>query len=187
MEGTNYQRIDRSISMLWANIISIALFFPIFLIPTILFVWIWDVNAITTAFDKFIEQPLVLLLGFLVLIILHELLHGLTWQWLGGVSRGKIEYGFKWKTLTPYAHLKVPIRINPYRWGAAMPGLIFGVLPVIVGLALGNGLIFISGLFMTAVAGGDMVILYLLRKDKNTVLVEDHPNNAGCYVLVNTN
>jgi hypothetical protein len=29
--------------------------------------------------------------------------------------------------------------------------------------------------------------LFLLRKDKNSVLVEDHPNRAGCYVLVETN
>jgi len=39
-------------------------------------------------------------------------------------------------------------------------------------------------MMMTAAAGGDMMILWLLRKDKSPVLVEDHPSEAGCYVLI---
>ena len=29
-----------------------------------------------------------------------------------------------------------------------------------------------------------MMILWLLRNDKHPALVEDHPSEAGCYILV---
>jgi hypothetical protein len=50
-------------------------------------------------------------------------------------------------------------------------------------LVLGNGNLFWFGLVHTAAAGGDWLILWLIRKLKAGRLVEDHPTNAGCYVL----
>lgn len=187
MENTKYTKVDRSISMVWANALSIVLFVPIFLIPSIVFVWIWGPEPLAKRLDIFWGSPLIFLLVFIVLVFLHELLHGLTWQWLSKTGRDQIEYGFKWKTLTPYAHLKTPIELQSYRWGTAMPGVVLGVLPAVLGMLLGDGAIFVIGLFMTASAGGDIIVLYLLRNERSPALVEDHPSNAGCYVLVEVN
>ena len=184
IESANYQTIDRSISLLWANLISIGLFVPIFLIPSMIFDWLWGSEPMVTAVEMLFGKPILLFFGFVAFIVLHEMIHGLTWQGLSGGNRGVVEYGVKWKVLTPYAHLKIPIGLNSYRWGTGMPGLLLGVLPVLIGLGLGDGIIFLIGLFMTASAGGDFTILYLLRNDRTPALVEDHPDNAGCYVLV---
>jgi hypothetical protein len=181
---TQYKKIDCSMSLTQANIISVLLFIPILLIPFVLYAWIWGPAAIGTSLDVFFGRPLWFLLGFLLLVVLHEGIHGLTWQVLSGASREAIEYGIKWKVLTPYAHLKEPIELQPYRWGTAMPGLVLGVLPALLGLIIGSELLFLIGLFMTAAASGDMIILYLLRNEKPPALVEDHPENAGCFVLV---
>jgi hypothetical protein len=170
--------------MFWANVISLGLFIPIIFIPSAFFIWIWDIELLINGFGIFVSRPLIFLAGFFGLIILHELIHGLTWQWISGINRDEIEYGFKWKILTPYAHVKIPIELQSYRWGAAMPGILLGLLPTILGLALGNGLIFLIGLIMTAAAGGDILILFLLRNDSSPAFVEDHTDNAGCYVLV---
>ncbi len=184
MELEGYTRVDRSISMVMANVLSIGLIIPIFGIPTALFLWIWGTGPIRAAFDAYFQWPAWIILGMLALIVLHELLHGLTWQRLSGVAREDVYYGFKWEALSPYAHLKVPIRMRPYRWGIAMPGLVLGVLPALAGLFSGSGLVFFVGLFMLIGASGDMIVLYLLRKDAPDSLVEDHPDRAGCYVLV---
>jgi hypothetical protein len=37
---------------------------------------------------------------------------------------------------------------------------------------------------MTYAASGDMMILFLIRDVKPPAQVEDHPTDAGCYVLV---
>ena len=115
-------------------------------------------------------------------VIVHELVHGLTWMAFGGKSFSTIKFGFQWKTMTPYAHLSEPIEVNAYRIGTMMPGIILGIFPYILSLKLGSGnLLWFSMIHLTA-AGGDWLILWLLRKVKRGTLVEDHPSQAGCYV-----
>jgi hypothetical protein len=87
------------------------------------------------------------------------------------------------QSLTPYAHLKEPIEVNAYRWGAFMPGLVLGLLPALVGILTGNGFLIAFGLLFVSAAGGDLLILWLIRKVPAGRMVEDHPTNAGCYVL----
>lgn len=184
MDTTQYTRIKRTLSMAQANIYAAVLMVPVFLLPSLLFAFIWGGGQLVSGAETLFEKPLLLILGFIFLIVLHELIHGLSWQWLSGSSSKDIQYGFQWKTLTPYAHLKKPIDILPYRWGAALPGILTGLLPIFIGLVIGSGAWLIVGLMMTAAAGGDMMILWLLRKDKHPALVEDHPSEAGCYILV---
>ena len=52
-----------------------------------------------------------------------------------------------------------------------------------MGIFTGNPFIFIFGLAFILAAGGDILILWLLRKVKAGSLVEDHPKRAGCYVI----
>jgi len=184
MELQGFSRVDRSISMVWANVLSIGLIIPIFGVPTALLVWIWGTDPIRHAFDLYFQRPVWIILGMVALIVLHELLHGLTWQVFSGVNRADVFYGFKWDALAPYAHLKVPIRMRPYRWGIAMPGLVLGALPTLAGLIFGSGLVFSAGIFMLMGASGDMLVLFLLRKEDPESMVEDHPDRAGGYVWV---
>ena len=122
--------------------------------------------------------------GFVILIIAHELIHGFTWQWTSDFRFRDIHYGVKWKTITPYAHLRKPIDIQPYRLGTAMPGIVLGVLPATLALIIGSGTLFWTGIFMIMAASGDMIVLYLLRDVQNPALVEDHPDRVGCFVLI---
>ena len=118
MEKTNisqYTKLDRTMSMSRANVLSFILLVPTFFLPCALFIWVWDTKHLITGLEILYRHPLTFIASLLILIVLHELIHGLTWQWLSGSTREDIHYGFKWKTLTPYAHLKKPIDIRPYR------------------------------------------------------------------------
>ena len=64
-----------------------------------------------------------------------------------------------------------------------MPGLILGVLIYILSLLFADGNLFWFSLIHTSAAGGDFLILWMIRNVKAGSLVEDHPTNAGCYVL----
>ena len=174
-------RRDVTLSMGRVNLIALPLAIaPVIVLPGIfLLIWGWPRLAATA-------PPLfrweVLIPALLAGIVAHELLHALTWMAAGKIPVRSIRFGIQWKTITPYAHCSVPMPAAAYRLGAAMPGLLLGALPVCAGLAAGNGSWTLFGVFFTIAAAGDAIILWLLRGIPGTVLVEDHPERAGCYV-----
>lgn len=116
-------------------------------------------------------------------IIAHEVIHGLFWVMFGTKSFSTIRFGINLKALTPYAHVTVPLNAGAYRLGAAAPAVLLGVLPSVCGIILGNALMTVLGMVFTAAAGGDMLVLWLIRHVPARAMVEDHPTNAGCLVL----
>jgi len=116
-------------------------------------------------------------------IVIHEWIHGLSWTLLGRLPRGSIRYGFDTKTLTPFAHCRVPMAARPYWLGAAMPGWILGLLPGFLGPLLDLPFLTGFGWLMTMMAGGDVLILSLLWEESATTLVRDHPRRCGCEVV----
>lgn len=168
---------DLSISMARANVIVLFTSIPVALLQFLLFVMLHGMDNLATTWGSGLVIAIVL--G----IVVHELIHGLGWVIFGHKPFSAIKFGFQWKTITPYAHLKEPVEVNAYRIGGFMPGFILGILPYIFSLALGDGNLFWFSLVHTAAAGGDWLILWLIRNVKTGRLVEDHPTNAGCYVL----
>jgi hypothetical protein len=147
-----------------------------------LYLLLWGWASFITGLMDF-SSWLSLLLALLIGVPLHELIHGLAWMCLGKLPRERVRFGFQWRTLTPYTHLKVPITARIYRWGTFAPALILGFLPSGLALVTGNGWLITFGLFYLFAAGGDLLVLWLLREVEGSALVLDHPSNAGCYVL----
>lgn len=174
---------DLSISMAMANLYSLFFALPaaIILVGAYLFLWGRQdlVDTRLMIFKHFSLSMLVLIIG----ILLHELLHGLTWTWLGKKPFNAIRYGINFKVLSPYAHCREPLNIRAYRWGALMPGLLLGIIPAALGIFSGNGALMSFGLLFTVAAGGDAIVLWSLRKEDRGALVLDHPSNAGCSIV----
>ena len=126
---------------------------------------------------------LLVLLAFLVAGIPgHELLHALGWILAGRLPRQRVSFGFKLKALAPYVHLDGPVPARVYRIGILLPLLVLGLAPYVLGISLANLRLMIFGLFFTLAAGGDLLVLWLLRGVPADALVEDHPSRAGCVV-----
>jgi hypothetical protein len=166
-----------------ANVYSLFFAIPAAVLLTGGYVLIWGKTGIFEA-QSVISQNLFLAVIIVIMgILMHELIHGLSWAWFGKKPLSVIRYGFNLKALTPYAHCKEPMKISTYRLGAVMPGLILGILPSAIGIISGQGEIMIFGLLFTVAAGGDVMVLWLVRKEKSGVLVMDHTTQAGCYVM----
>jgi hypothetical protein len=168
---------DLSISMARANIIVLFTSIPVALMQFLIFVILHGMDNLGTTWSS------ALLIAIVLGILVHELIHGISWVIFGRKPFSAIKFGFQWKTITPYAHLKEPVEVSAYRIGGFMPGFILGILPYLLSLVLGDGNLFWFGLVHTAAAGGDWLILWLIRNVKRGMFVEDHPTNAGCYVL----
>ncbi len=170
---------DRSVSMLAANGYALLLTGPVVaaLLAAYVARWGWGrIGAVA-------EIPAVAMLAAVVGgTLVHEVLHAVAWKLAAGLPWPAIRLGFQWKTFTPYAHARVPMRARAYRIGAATPGVALGLVPALVALANGSGAWLLFGLLFTLGAGGDALILWLLRGVAPGRLVEDHPTRAGCYV-----
>lgn len=166
-------------SMLGANVIPLLTGIPIAIIQLYFF------TAMHGALQVRVELPGALLFFavLLVSIVMHELIHGMTWRLVARASPATITYGVHWKTLTPYAHVRGLMEVNAYRIGGLMPGLVLGIIPYILSLVSGDGTLLWFGVIHTFAAGGDGLILWSLRNVREGTMVEDHPSRAGCYVI----
>ena len=67
-----------------------------------------------------------------------------------------------------------------------MPLVLLGILPMIVGVAIGSSTVLFVGILMADAAGGDLMILHQLfsyKSDAGEVIYADHPTEAGLVVF----
>jgi len=178
MEIENKKTIEYTMGFGEANLYGLLLAIPIMAILLIPFVLIWNYETLKTGADVIMDYFLLIIL---VGIIIHELLHGLTWGLFASNGLKSIKFGVKWKFLTPYCHCKEPLKVKHYRIGGAMPLIIMGIIPSIIGLIIGHGGFLTFGIFFTIAAGGDIIALFMLRKLDNEIYISDHPNKMGFY------
>jgi hypothetical protein len=177
----DFERRDLSVSMEAASVYVIATTGPVTILLAVVYSALWGFGRLGEVLSG---TGLVLSLVVLVVgIVAHEALHGLSWAVFGRKPLNSVKFGFQARSLTPYAHLKEPVRARAYRLGTAMPGVVLGLGPSLAGLITGNAPAMLFGLLFTLAAGGDALILWLIRNVDPATLVEDHPTRAGCYVL----
>lgn len=139
---------------------------------------IWGMPRLPTSPSVFLLFGALLVIG----VVVHEAIHGLGFAW-GGADWSAIEFGFSWTGLAPYAHCTTPLRCGAYRWAIALPGVVLGVIPLAVGLAVGHGGTTVFAFIMLASASGDALLLWTLRAVPRASWVQDHPSKMGALVL----
>ena len=172
---------DLSLSMRQVNLMAI----PVALIPALAIILLyaavhgWSGFAATVSILRQPGTSLSILVGG---IILHELLHGAAWAYYGQRSLSAITFGVHWATLTPYAHCREALTVEAYRIGALVPAIVLGLVPSLLAVFGGVPWLLFPGVLFSAAAGGDLLIIWLLRKERGSAMVLDHPDRAGCIV-----
>lgn len=186
----NYEKEKLTIDLVKANLYGILILIPIFFIYGIPFYLLHYNDSTSISVRELINTNDISKLAFTIVffatiivgIILHELIHGLTWSLFAKKGFKSIKFGVLWKMLTPYCHCKEPLLLKHYILGAIMPAIILGFIPAIYSLIFGNVAILIFAVFFTMAAAGDFLVINLIRKEKNNSLVQDHPSEAGCFI-----
>lgn len=166
-----------------ANIKAMIFVFPVLVIFALPYVLIWEGHILSSIRNIVFDNLLITLVVIVLGAIVHELIHGLFWSFFQKNGFKSIKFGIVWKYLTPYCHCSEPLLLRHYRLGALMPGIIMGVIPSLISLLTGNAELFIFGCFFTLAAGGDLLMILLLRKESKKALVQDHPDKIGCTIL----
>ena len=178
-----YKRTDLTIGIVKANLVVLLIAIPVVAIGMLLFAWKNSMAAPPVP-----QRALLLAVLILVLIVVHELIHGITWSLFTERHFKDIEFGFMKEYLTPYCTCLVPLSMKQYLLGALMPGLLLGLIPTALGILLGSPLLFWTGIVMLLSAGGDLMIVMKLltfkkQNESTEVLIYDHPTQAGSVIF----
>ncbi len=175
----SYRRCERSVSFTKANLNGLIFG----LLPALLLV----IGYAVIHHNLTIVVTWKLLLVMVIGIVVHEALHAIGWLLAGRISLRALRIGFDVKTFTPFAHVSQPLPINAYRFGTLLPCIVLGIVPAIIGIMTRWPEATIFGALFTLAAGGDLLILWLLRRDSAEALVVDHPDRVGCEVWLPAN
>lgn len=180
MEAQGYVRHDLTINMKKANLFAILLLIPLFIIGYGAYYY---VNRLI-GFGGF--NIWFFVVGYIVLVVVHELIHGLSWSIFTPHHFKDIEFGIMRPSYNPYCTCLVPLGKMQYFIGAVMPLILLGILPMILGIAVKNTNILFLGIVMTDAAAGDMMIIRRLlgyKSKAGEITYMDHPTEAGGVVL----
>jgi hypothetical protein len=139
----------------------------------------WLNNNRHLFFFKSIWILIILIAG----IILHELIHGLVFMIFNRKGIKSVSFGIMWKYLSPYCHCSEPLKMSHYIIGALMPGVILGFIPATLSIITGKIALLLFGFIFSVAAGGDFLIIWLLRNESRDSLVLDHESKVGCYII----
>ncbi|SFT16817.1 DUF3267 domain-containing protein [Sphingobacterium wenxiniae] len=190
MEENQYIKEQRTIDLAKANAAGCLFYFPVIAFFGIIYYIIWREEFSWSKVNEFfiIDLPLyvvpfVIVLVLVAGIVLHELIHGVTWALYAKQGWKSIKFGVLWKYMAPYCHCKEPLSVRAYAIGAAMPGILMGILPGVVSWFTGSLFLLSFGIFFTVAAIGDIMIIRLILKEDKGALVQDHPSEAGYFVF----
>ncbi len=105
-----YEEKDLTIGVVYANIMAFVLGLPIIILLLILFIYKNQSGIYTFS----IYGPVVFLVIFAVLVVVHELIHGLFWAIYAKNHLKSIEFGFMISSLTPYCCCKDMLTKSQY-------------------------------------------------------------------------
>lgn len=125
-------------------------------------------------------------IAFLVLIVVHELLHGIAFSHFASDGWKSVSFGFNVKYCCPYCNCLQPLKKKPMIICALLPTIVLGFGFGIAAVISGSSLLLVISCLNIAGGGGDLFIVLkvLLYKTKcEDVLFIDHPYEIGTAVF----
>jgi hypothetical protein len=172
---------EYTVSMGKVNGIAFLMVVPILIVYLLPFLLIWDFETLKIGYKAFLKSIIIILVFG---IIIHELLHGITWAIFVKGGFRQLKFGINWRYLAPYAHFKKPLKVKIYLAGALMPLIVLGIIPALGGIILGNGFYLLFGIFFTWAAAGDILASIRLFQLPMNKMVQDHPDKLG-FIIYN--
>lgn len=182
MEQEGYRKTELTISIVKANVFAIVFLIPVMVTGFGLFFLLNEELRIASS----LSDMLLLIGGFLILTAVHELVHGAGWALFTERRFKDIEFGFMKEYLTPYCTCRVPLKKGQYIFGALMPLVLVGLVPLAAGILTGSFTLLLIGVIMTDGAAGDIMIVWNIlryRSGARDVLYVDHPTQGGGVIF----
>ena len=184
MERQGYTLHSLAIGMGKAYVFSVLLLIPLF------FIGYGAYYLVHHTAGFFSYGILAFVLIFVVLIVVHELIHGVSWSFFTPHGFKDVEFGIMKPSMSPYCTCLVPLKKGQYIFGTVMPLAVLGIIPMIVSIIIGNPGILLMSILMAGSAAGDIMIIQSVLAYKSSakeIVYMDHPTEAGCVVFERDN
>lgn len=175
-----YTRHDLTIGMGKASWIAIFLLIPLFIAGYGLYYLVHH-KIEMTGFNG-----ATFLIVFLLLTVVHELIHGISWSIFTPNHFKDIAFGIMMPYLSPYCTCMAPLTKPRHIFGTVMPLILLGIVPAVIGIAAGIPMVLLMGLLMIDIATGDILIILKILAYKTSakdVVYMDHPTDAGGVIF----
>lgn len=191
LEQEGYKVYDLTTSVVKSNVMAVVLVIPFAVIFTLLYFIVhkppfWEFISDTIDYGSLWGLLLYFAVIF-VLMIVHELIHGVTRALFAKSGWKAVSFGFVAKYLTPYCTCSEPLTKVGYITGALMPAIILGIIPIIVSIAIGNATLFGISFLMILAGGGDihtsLKLMTFKTNGKKSIYI-DHPYLVGLTAFV---
>ncbi|HLR11831.1 MAG TPA: DUF3267 domain-containing protein [Sporosarcina sp.] len=125
---------------------------------------------------------LIISIGYILLIVLHEFFHLLGFHLFGKVPWKSMKVGADLKQGIAYATTTTHMPNHAVKKALLLPFWMTGVFPAIIGIVLGhNSLLIISALLIGG-AAGDFSMYHQLKKYPNHWMIQDDPTLPKMYI-----
>lgn len=182
MGARGYRRVELTVGIVKANVFAVVLLIPLLIVGIGLFLLIN--RGAGRGFAGI--NPILFFVLLFALIVIHELIHGLSWAMFAEHHWKDIEFGFMKQYLTPYCTCGVPLSKGQYIFGALMPLVLLGLIPMLVGILTGSLQTLLMGIIMADAAAGDILIVWKIlryRSGAESIVYIDHPTQAGGVIF----
>ncbi|QNK88214.1 DUF3267 domain-containing protein [Sporosarcina sp. resist] len=122
------------------------------------------------------------IIGYILLIILHELFHLLGFRVFGDVPWKKMIVGVNLKMGIAYATTDQLMTNRAIRKALLLPFWTTGILPAVIGLYIGSGLLVSLSALLIGGAAGDFAMYKELKELPDDWVVKDDPELPKLYV-----
>ena len=122
------------------------------------------------------------IIGYILLIILHELFHLLGFRVFGDVPWKKMIVGVNLKMGIAYATIDQLMTNRAIRKALLLPFWTTGILPAFIGLYIGSGLLVSLSALLIGGAAGDFAMYKELKELPDDWIVKDDPELPKLYV-----
>ena len=122
MQQKGYKMKNVVINTQKAKYLALLVMFPFMALTFWLYNKVNGFNLDGISWGYVVALPLLIL----CLIIVHELIHGITWGIFAKNHFHAIDFGIVWSTLSPYCTCFEPLKKWQYLLGTAMPTLVLG-------------------------------------------------------------
>lgn len=133
-------------------------------------------------FNITIWRVLAVIIGYVLLIVIHELFHLLGFRIFAKVPWRKMIVGFNLKLGIAYATTDEWMTNGAIRKALLLPFWTTGALPALIGLYLSNGVWLLLGGLLIGGAVGDFAMYKELRRFPDEWLVKDDPERPRLYL-----
>ena len=175
-----YKKTELTVGVVKANILAYIVMLPFAVALLIIFFAVNPIDGLDSSVTM--KKYILFLLGIIILAVIHEGIHGLTWGAFAEGHLKSIQFGIIWKMLTPYCSCCSPLKRWQYVLGSAMPTLILGFGLAAVATALADFLMFALAELMIFGGGGDFIIIcktLAYKSGGGELLFYDHPYECG--------